>query len=121
MENKVQYTFNSGIRFLTFALAVFFVVLAVSDEYKDQMGTDRYEELVSEQEFDFAVFPSSLARPSSAKLTKIERVEVVKIIDKIFNIQISDSQVGLMPQPLTGLIPDFISLFSRFDILTNAP
>ncbi|MCF1751441.1 hypothetical protein [Mariniradius sediminis] len=121
MKNQNDYSFNSGIRFMTFALAMFFAVLAVFDEYKDQGSLERYEELVSEKEYDFAIFPSSLSRPTSSKLTKIERMEVVKIVDRIFSIQLINPQVALLAQPREILIPHFISLFSKFDILTNAP
>jgi hypothetical protein len=121
VKNQNHYGFNSGIRFLTFALAIFFAVLAVFDEFKDQGSLERYEELVSEKEYDFAIFRSSLTRPTSTKLTKIERMEVVRIVDRIFSIQISNPQVGLLTQPREILIPHFISLFSKFDILTNAP
>ena len=121
MKNQNHYGFNSGIRFLTFALAMFFAVLAVFDEFKDQSGAERYEELVSEKEFEFSIFPSSLTRPTSSKLTKIERLEVIKIVDRIFTIQISNPEVGLLLPPREVSIPDFISLFSKFDILTNAP
>ena len=121
MKNQNDYSFNSGIRFMTFALAMFFAVLAVFDEYKGQGSLERYEELVSEKEYDFAIFRTSLTRPTSSKLTKIERMEIVKIVDRIFSIQFSNPQVGLLPEPRANLIPDFISLFSKFDILTNAP
>lgn len=121
MKIQDHYSFNSGIRFLTFILAVFFAVLAVFDEYKAQGSLERYEELVSEKEYDFAIFPTSLGRPTSTKLTKIERMEVLKIVDRIFSIQISNFQVRLLPESQVDLISDFISRFSRFDILTNAP
>lgn len=121
MKNQNHYGFNSGIRFLTFALAIFFAVLAVFDEFKDQGSLERYEELVSEKEYDFSIFPSSLSRPTSSKLTKIERLEVIKTIDRIFTIQISNPTLGFFDRPREVLVAYFISIFSKSEILANAP
>jgi hypothetical protein len=121
MKNQNHYGFNSGIRFLAFALAMFFAVLAVFDEYEDQGKQERHEESVYEKEFDFAVFPSSLSRPTSSKLTKIERMEVIKTIDWIFDIQISSPWDRNLNQDLEVEFPYFTSVFTKSEVLTNAP
>lgn len=121
MNRQIHYSFNSGIRFLNFALAIFFAVLAVSDEYKDQGANERFEELVSEAEFEVSIFPSSLTRPSSSKLTKIERLEVIKIVNRIFELRLPNPNVGLARSFEGHIVLNCISLFSKSDILTNAP
>jgi hypothetical protein len=121
MKNKSYYGFNSGVRFLTFTLAFFFAVLAVFDEYKDQGSLDVHEELVSEKEFDFAVFPSSLTRPTTSKLTKIERTAVVKIFHRVFSVELANPQQETLIQPQGMIFSNFVSLISKSEILTNAP
>jgi hypothetical protein len=121
MKASHHYSFNSSVRFLTVALAIFFAALVVAYEYHDNFGDLTNEELVSENEFNLPISFSSLARTSSGKILKIQRIELVNVFDKVFSINaliLFDSHN--LPD-IKIFNPLFISFFLKSDILKNAP
>jgi hypothetical protein len=121
VKNKSQYSYNTSIRFITLILAVFFTVLGVADGYNDDINQLQNEELVSEQELEISLSISSLTRLSNSKVAKFQRIEFIKIIDKIFSINTVILFELFNSPEIESFKSHFISFFFKSDILKNAP
>lgn len=77
---------SNALRLLAFVLALFFVVLAVFDAFEED-AVEYCGEFVTEAEFDYVDFPTSISRPTgNSKVNKLERIPIIKFFDRINNI-----------------------------------
>jgi hypothetical protein len=121
VKNKNQYSYNRRVRLLTLILAVFFTVLGVVDGYNDDLSHLQNEELVSEHAADISLSISSITRISIGKTAKFQRIEFIKVIDKIFSVN-TVILFELFNRPeIESFRSHFISFFFKSDILKNAP
>ncbi|MFD2203375.1 hypothetical protein [Shivajiella indica] len=117
MPNK----FSLGLKYLAFALAMFFVVLAVFDGFEEIESIEYTVELIAEADFDYVKFPTSISRPSGVKSTGIAKFQSIKYFDRILRIFIAKYA------PLTKLTQDIVhisgakDIIFKFTILSNAP
>jgi hypothetical protein len=110
------------MRLLAFILALFFVVLAVFDGFEEEDDIEYFGEFVTEAEFDFVDFPTSISRPTgSSKVNKSERIPIIKFFDGIINI--FTREVVHVKTPFI-LLPKIYSDYSYLianTVLANAP
>ena len=103
-------------------LAIFFVVLAVFDEFEEEEGIEYYGEFISETDFDFLDFPDSISRPTgTSKVNKLERNPIHKFFDGIFDIITPERLIYLSPSPeIPKLFSGYNPIISN-SICANAP
>jgi hypothetical protein len=121
MISKMANNFSLGFRYLTFALALFFVVLAVFDGFEEVEDIAYCGEFVAEAEFDFVDFPTSIFRPSGVKSASIGKFQAVTYFDRILKIFVAKfTQLTKPPQEVFHLLGAKNFIF-KFTIQTNAP
>ncbi|UJP67082.1 hypothetical protein IPZ59_12950 [Mongoliitalea daihaiensis] len=84
------------IRATCIMLALFFVVLAVFDGFEQEQEIEYVGEFLSETDFDYVDFPTSISRPSNNQTLKIQRLILLNVVDflsEVFNINTSFEKV----------------------------
>lgn len=122
MIQKLQIQFKIYIRLMACMLSLFFVVLAVFDGFEEVENYEYYGGFeVDEAEFDYVDFPTSISRPSGSKVSKVKRVEVVKIFDQIQSILPFQVLTIIRPTFDEKPIFQFIQLIIQHAVCANAP
>lgn len=122
MIQRLQIQFKIYIRLMACMLSLFFVVLAVFDGFEEVENYEYYGGFeVDEAEFDYVDFPTSISRPSGSKVSKVKRVEVVKIFDQIQSILPFQVLTVIRPTFDEKPIFQFIQLIIQHAVCANAP
>lgn len=122
MIQKLQRQFKVFIRLMACVMALFFVVLAVFDGFEEVEQIEYFGGFeVDETEFDYVDFPTSISRPSGSKVSKVQRVEVVKIFDQIQSILPYQVFTVIIPVFDEKTIFQFIQLIIQHAVCANAP
>ncbi|MDX5477034.1 MAG: hypothetical protein LPJ98_01155 [Cyclobacteriaceae bacterium] len=122
MIQELQRRFKVFIRLMACMMALFFVVLAVFDGFEEVESYEFFSGFeVDETEFDYVDFPTSISRPSGSKVSKVQRVEVVKIFDQIQSILPYQVFTVIIPVFDEKTIFQFIQLIIQHAVCANAP
>ncbi|MFC0261655.1 hypothetical protein [Fontibacter flavus] len=122
MIQKLQRQFKVFIRLMACVMALFFVVLAVFDGFEEVEQIEYFGGFeVDEAEFDYVDFPTSISRPSGSKVSKVKRIEVVKIFDQIQSILPFQVVTVIRPTFDEKPIFQFIQLIIQHTVCANAP
>ncbi|MCH7414700.1 hypothetical protein MM213_14465 [Belliella sp. R4-6] len=117
---------KTGIRIFIQSVAIFmatfFLLLAVSDGFEKVEESVYVGEFVSELEYDFVDFPTSIIRTqSSSQLSKVQRLVIIKVFDYLVpRIESKSEIIKVSFLTFTGIIEYFFHVL-RISIASNAP
>ncbi|SIT10992.1 hypothetical protein [Belliella pelovolcani] len=122
MIQKLRNRFKKPLQCLAVMMAFFFSVLAVGDGFEQVEEPVYVGEFVDEADFDYVDFPTSLLRNQSVnKLSKVQRLEIVKIFDVLVNnLTLNTEFVKISFLGFSGEIPYFQFVLEKV-IASNAP
>jgi hypothetical protein len=121
MISRMPNNFSLGLRYITFALALFFVVLAVFDGFEQVEDIEYCGEFVAEAEYDFVDFPTSISRPTGVKSTSIGKFQYVTYFDRVLKIFIAKYALLTKPPQEVFHLLGARDIIFKFTIQTNAP
>jgi hypothetical protein len=121
MNSKLSNNISLGLRYVTFALALFFVVLAVYDGFEETEEIEYHGEFIAEAEYDYVDFPTSISRPSGLKKSNLTKIQFLK--DSNREIKIFIAKYALLTKPLQKVVhlSEARDIIFKFIILSNAP
>ena len=121
MISKMPNNISLGLRYLTFALALFFVVLAVFDGFEETEEIEYHGEFVSEAEYDFVDFPTSVSRPFGVKKSNISKIQILKYCNREIKIFIAKYAHLTKPPQEVFHLTGVRDIIFKFTIQSNAP
>ncbi|RPA68233.1 hypothetical protein EF405_11225 [Cyclobacteriaceae bacterium YHN15] len=121
MISKMPNNFSLGLRYIAFALALFFVVLAIFDGFEEVEEIEYCGEFIAEVEYDYLDFPTSISRPSGGKSTSLAKFQYVRDFDRIIKIFIAKYALLTKPPQEIFHLSSAKDIIFRFTILSNAP
>jgi hypothetical protein len=121
MISKTPNKISLGLRYLTFALALFFVVLAVYDGFEEIEEIEYHGEFISEAEYDYVDFPTSISRPSGVKKPNISKVQILRYFNREIKIFIAKYALLTKPSQEVFHFSEARDIIFKFIILSNAP
>jgi hypothetical protein len=121
MISKMPNNFSLGLRYLAFALALFFVVLAIFDGFEEVEEIAYCGEFVAEAEFDFVDFPTSISRPSGVKSTSFGKFQTITYFDRILKIFFAKYALLTKPPQEVFHLLGAKDIIFKYTIQTNAP
>ncbi|WP_194775482.1 hypothetical protein [Pararhodonellum marinum] len=122
MIGNLQNKFSTTMGSIAIFLASFLLVLIIFDGFEGKVDKSVIQEVeVAEIDFDYVDFPTSISRPLNTHSQKIDRAEVVKVVDSLLLFfQVSSLEIPLLKVYDTIVFNKQIYL-TGYSVLVNAP